>query len=380
MSDRLKQRVKELAQEAGFDRVAIASAEPLLHAEQRINESLAAGHLDGLPWFTAARAHQATHPDALLPGARSILILSVSYLAHIVPPEPQPGRPRGRIARYAWGADYHDVLREMGRAFVERLPAVVGRPVRSRVFVDSSPLAERAVAQRAGLGWYGKNTNILLPGAGSWSFLAAVILDLELPPDQPLRKTCGACTRCLTACPTQALPAAYVLDGPRCISFLTIELRGSIPRDLRPLMGAWLFGCDDCQEVCPVNRRAPEARLARLRPRSVDDAYPELLPLLALDQASFRARYRGTPITRPKLWGFQRNVCVALGNAGDPGAVPALASALADDGQHPVVRGHAAWALGRLGGGSARQSLTAAYRRTGEPGLHQEVAAALGSL
>ena len=377
MSAGLTKRVKALAQEVGFDRAAISDAQPLHEAERRINASIAAGYLDGLHWFTTERAQRATHPTGLMPGARSILVLSASYLARLTQPEPEPGRPRGRIARYAWGADYHDVLRDMARALVARLPAVVGRSVQSRIFVDSSPLAERPVAQRAGLGWFGKNTNILLPGAGSWSFLAAVILDLDLEPDQPLRKTCGACTLCLQACPTQALPAAYVLDGPKCISFLTIELREAIPHALRPRMGAWIFGCDDCQEVCPVNRKAPTARLAALRPRTVEDAYPELLPLLDLDAQSFRARYRGTPITRPKLWGFQRNVCVALGNAGDPAAVPVLGRVLADNDRHPLVRGHAAWALGHLGGSAARRALTATVSRSLDPTVKAEVTAAL---
>ncbi|MAG35170.1 MAG: tRNA epoxyqueuosine(34) reductase QueG, partial [Dehalococcoidia bacterium] len=359
---------------------AVSDAQPLRAAERRINDSIAAGYLDGLNWFTTERAHRATHPDELLPGARSILILSASYLAQMAPPEPVPGRPRGRIARYAWGADYHDVLRDMARAVVEQMPAVVGRTVRSRTFVDSSPLAERAVAQGAGLGWFGKNSNILLPGAGSWSFLAAVVLDLDLEPDRPLRKTCGACTLCLEACPTHALPAAYVLDGPRCISFLTIELRAAIPIDLRSQMGTWVFGCDYCQEVCPVNRKAPTARIAALRPRTVDDAYPELLPLLALDDSSFRARYRGTPITRPKLWGFQRSVCVALGNAGDPAAIPVLRDVLAEDQRHPLVRGHAAWALGRLGGSEARRALTAGRHGPLDLAVQAEVTSALAKL
>ena len=169
MSIGLTERVKALAQEVGFDRAAISDAQPLHEAERRIKASIAAGYLDGLHWFTTERAQRATHPTELMPGARSILVLSASYLARVPPPEPVPGRPRGRIARYAWGADYHDVLRDMARALVERLPAVAGRRMQSRIFVDSSPLAERPVAQRAGLGWFGKNTNILLPGAGSWS-------------------------------------------------------------------------------------------------------------------------------------------------------------------------------------------------------------------
>jgi epoxyqueuosine reductase len=248
--------------------------------------------------------------------------------------------------------------------------------VRARIFVDSSPLAERAVAERAGLGWFGKNTMLLLPGAGSWAFLCEVILDLPLDPDVPLKKSCGACRRCLDVCPTGALVAPGVLDNPRCISFLTIELRDSIPRQLRPLIGNWIFGCDDCQEVCPVNRRPLFGRIEALRAYDDAAAFPPLLPLLALRDAEFRARYRGTPVLRAKSWGLQRNVCVALGNAGDPAAIPALAEVLWDQARHPLVREHAAWALGRFEDQAARRALDRAWARADEA-LREELRLAL---
>jgi epoxyqueuosine reductase len=252
--------------------------------------------------------------------------------------------------------------------------------VRARIFVDSSPLAERAVAERAGLGWFGKNTMLLLPGAGSWAFLCEVILDLALEPDTPVQKSCGACHRCLDVCPTGALVAPGVLDNRRCISFLTIELKDRIPRHLRPLMGDWIFGCDLCQEVCPVNRKALPARIAALRAYDDEAAYPRLLPLLALDDAGFRARYRGTPVLRAKRWGLQRNVCVALGNNGDPAAVPALAETLLDEGRHPLVREHAAWALGRFAVPAARQALERAWRNeSGWPAGAGRSSAAVGA-
>ena len=371
--------VKAAAFELGFDRAGISDAAPLHEAEAAIQARIADGHMDGLKWFTPERAHLATHPDALLPGARSIVALSASYLGQMEIPPPEPGVPRGRIARYAWGSDYHDVLKELAHALVARIERIAGRPVRARVFVDSSPLAERAVAERAGLGWFGKNTMLLLPGAGSWAFLCELILDLPLEPDVPLRKSCGACTRCLDVCPTGALVSPGVLDTPRCISFLTIELRDRIPRALRPLMGSWIFGCDDCQEVCPVNRRALPARIAALRAYDVERAYPRLIPLLELDDAGFRAAYRATPVLRAKSWGLQRSVCVALGNSGDPIAIPALAGVLVDSDRHPLVREHAAWALGQIGGAAARRALEGASLAVSEDeaALREELSLAL---
>ena len=358
--------VKAAALEVGFDRVAISDAAPLHEAEAVIQQRIAEGHMDGLSWFTPQRAHVATHPEQLLPGAQSILALAASYLGQREAPPVEPGQPRGKVARYAWGRDYHEVLKELGQTLLARVEAIAGRQVRARVFVDSSPLAERAVAERAGLGWFGKNTLLLLPGAGSWAFLCEVILDLPLEPDAPVRKSCGACHRCLDACPTGALVGAGVLDTPRCISYLTIELKGSIPPALRPLMGNWIFGCDDCQEVCPVNRRALSARIAALRAYDDEAAYPRLLPLLALDDAAFRSRYRGTPLFRSKSWGVQRNVCVALGNLQDPVAIPHLVDVLFDRQRHALVRAHAAWALGRFAERAARAALDSARAATTE--------------
>lgn len=375
----LTEDVKAAALELGFDRAGISDTQPLVEAEAAILKRIADGHMDGLRWFTAERAYLATRPQQLLPGAKSIVALAASYLGHAEPPAEQPGKPRGRIARYAWGLDYHDVLKDLARTLVERIGQLAGRTVLARVFVDSSPLAERAVAQRAGLGWFGKNTMLLLPGAGSWAFLCEVIVDLELEPDRPVKKSCGACHRCLDVCPTGALVAPGVLDNSRCISFLTIELKGRIAPAFRPQMGRWIFGCDDCQDVCPVNRRALPARIQALRPYAEDAAYPELLPMLAMDDASFRQRYRRTPVLRAKLWGMQRNACIALGNAADSEAAPVLAGVLLDSARHPLVREHAAWALGRLGdagGGDSRRVLRFAWTAA-PPDLRREIEAAL---
>lgn len=368
----LTEDIKHAAYALGFDRVGVSDASPLAEAETAILARIAAGHMDGLSWFTPERARLAARPTSLLPGAHSIVALAASYLGQREPPPSEAGQPRGRVARYAWGLDYHDVLKGLARDLVGRIEHIAGRPVQARIFVDSSPLAERAVAHRAGLGWFGKNTMLLLPGAGSWAFLCEVILDLPLDPDVPVGKSCGACSRCLDACPTGALVAPGVLDTPRCISFLTIELRDRIPRSLRPAMGAWIFGCDDCQEICPVDRKALPAQIASLRAYDDECAFPRLLPLLALDDAQFRQRFRGTPLLRAKSWGLQRNVCVALGNTGDPAAISPLRDVVLDPARHPLVREHAAWALGRIGGPRARLALESARHLSDLP---EEVAA-----
>ncbi len=365
--------IKEHAYELGFDIARITTAEGFPEAERIIKERIAQGLMGGLPWFTEERAGVSCHPDSLLPGAQSIITLAMFYLTE-QPEEPDDGIPRGRISRYAWGMDYHEVIKPKLQQFASWLREYarneMGDEVQTRLFVDTGRMVDRAVAQRAGLGWYGKNTNILTKGWGSWVFLAEIVTNLPLQADLPVKTNCGNCEICLHACPTQALPAPYTLDNTRCISFLTIELRGSIPLELRPLMGNLIFGCDICQEVCPVNitveRRlglrkdrgaSPLQIKAReeFRPRSGIGSNPELIPLLSLTEEQFRERFRFSPIRRAKRRGLLRNVCVALGNSGDRQAVPALIGALHD--HEPLVRGHAAWALGRLGGTQAYQAL-----------------------
>jgi len=386
--------IKEYAYSLGFDTARITSAEALPEAERVIKERIAQGLMDGLPWFTAERAEVSCHPDALLPGAQSIITLAMCYLSE------QPGEtfdsvPRGRISRYGWGDDYHEVIKARLEQFTawlrEYARKEISNDVETRLFVDTGRMVDRAVAQRAGLGWYGKNTNILTKGWGSWVFLAEIVTNLPLQTDTPLKTSCGNCEICLHACPTQALPAPYVLDNTRCISFLTIELRGSIPLELRPLMGNLIFGCDICQEVCPVNIVA-ERRLGlrntpktvsrephkAFRPRAPVGSSPELIPLLSLTEEQFRERFRHSPIRRTKRRGLLRNVCVALGNIGDQQAVPALLGALRD--HEPLVRGHAAWALGRIGGEEAKQALQLALSAEEDQEVQQEIRCALADI
>ena len=368
----IEDRVKSLALEIGFDRVGITGADPFVRDEAAAVERVRSGLMDGLPWYTEERVRRMNRPRLLLEGARSVVSLALSY--NTGDPSDEAARSRGKVARYAWGRDYHSLIKSRTRRFVRELPDVVGRSVRARYFVDDGPMNDRAAAERSGVGWFGKNTNILTPTHGSWVFLAEVVTDLQLRPDPPLKKTCGECVRCIPACPTDAIVAPFVIDNRKCISFLTIELRGSIPRDLRPLMGDWVFGCDICQEVCPVNRKAAQSREVEFRKRHDFDA-PELIPLLSLDEDGFRQRFNGSPIRRAKLAGLQRNVCVALGNIGDSAAVPALVQALKSS--EPLVRSHAAWALGQIGGETARRALQRAISEEEDADVVEEIRDAL---
>ncbi len=368
----IEHTVKSLALEIGFDRVGITDAGPFVRDEAVAVERVRAGLMDGLPWYTEERVRRMNRPRLLLEGARSVISLALSYNTGD-PPDDVAGL-RGKIARYAWGRDYHSLIKARVRRFIRELPDVVDGPVRARYFVDDGPMNDRAAAERSGLGWFGKNTNILTPTHGSWVFLAEVVTDLDLTPDPPLKKTCGECVRCIPACPTGAIVAPYVIDNRKCISFLTIELRGTIPRELRPLMGDWVFGCDICQEVCPVNRKAAPTLEAEFRKRHDFDA-PDLLPLLDLDEGGFRERFNGSPIRRARKAGLQRNVCVALGNIGDPVAVPALAGVLT--GGEPLVRAHAAWALGQIGGADARAALRTAADSETDPEVIEEITTSL---
>ncbi|MGH7731417.1 MAG: tRNA epoxyqueuosine(34) reductase QueG, partial [Candidatus Eiseniibacteriota bacterium] len=266
-------------------------------------------------------------------------------------------RRLGRIARYAMGEDYHRVMRDKLGALEREIERDLVPGARALWYSDTGAILERGWAERAGLGWIGKHSGLLSERFGSWFLLGEILLDRDLAPDPPLvREHCGTCRRCIDACPTRAIVAPYQLDARLCISYLTIELRGPIPVELRPLIGDWVFGCDICQEVCPWNRFAPPAREARLHARSL--AGWTLERFLALDEPGFAELFAGSPIRRAGRAGFLRNVCVALGNRGEVSSVPALARTLAWD-TAPLVRGHAAWALGEIARRSALDGGTA---------------------
>ena len=382
MSD-VKAIVKRYARELGFDLVGVTSAEAFAEDRAIALQRLRAGLMDGLPWYTEARVRRGANPQELLPGARSIICLGLNYYQPDAADEDVAVNGRsplvGKVARYAWGDDYHQVMKARMEAYVGGLSARLDTAISARWYVDDGPMLDRAAARRAGVGWFGKNTNILTPSHGSWVFLGQVITDLEMEPDLPLQKTCGNCVRCIDACPTGAIVAPYVIENTRCISYLTIENRGPIPHWLRPQMLDWVFGCDICQDVCPVNRNAQPALEPAFQKKSAGahGRVPllDLIGLLELSDEEFRSRFRGSPILRAKRVGLQRNACVALGNLKEPAAVPALCSALAT--AEPLVRGHSAWALGQIGGIEAKVALDQALEQEGDPEVVKEITSAL---
>jgi len=340
----LTEQIKEQAQRMGFDLVGVTHPAP--SARFAFYTHWLAQHHHGEMFYLARpdSLQKRADPRRVMPEARSIVVVGMNY--YNGEPPPTEGL-RGRVSCYAWGTDYHAVLAERLRTLAGWIADRVGQPLTHRVYVDTGPLLERELAQRAGLGWIGKNTCLVNPHLGSYLFLGELLLDLELEPDPPFAADrCGDCTACLDACPTGALVAPRILDARRCLSYLTIEQRGPIPADLRPLLGDRVFGCDVCQEVCPWNLRfARPAREPVFAPRSGQIA-PDLVELLALDDDGFRARFRDTPLWRARRAGLARNAAVALGNLGDPAAITALERALSDP--EPLVAEHAAWALERL--------------------------------
>ena len=320
--------------------------------------------------YLAERTAERLDPRGAMPWARAVVSLAWPYRPPPPPPEDWRTTLRGRIAAYALAEDYHDRLGELLRALAARLAAAFPG-ARFRSYVDTGPVLEREWAMRAGIGWIGKNTLVLHRALGSYFFLAELFTDLELDPVPLPADHCGGCTRCHAACPTGALGPGYTMDPRRCIAYLTIEHRSAIPVDLRPQIENWIFGCDVCQESCPWNRDAGDAA-------SAEALAPRLPALLALDPESFRARFRRTAVWRAKRRGLLRNVAVALGNSGNRDAVPALDAALRDP--EPLVRGHAAWALGRLGGVASRDAVEAARVREPDPDAAAEMDAARAAL
>jgi epoxyqueuosine reductase len=314
---------------------------------------------------------------------RAVVVVGIDYLADARPDEAEDPS-RAVVARYARGRDYHRVVKAKLDALGGRVAALAGRDVVARSYVDTGPILERELGRRAGLGWFGKNTMLIHPRRGSWFFLGALLLDLELDPDPPFAADhCGTCARCLEACPTGALlgrdaTGAPVMDAARCISYLTIEQRGAIPRALRPAIGNRIYGCDICQEVCPFNgpKFAETTREADFAARERTSG-ARLIDLMAMDEAAWDEFSRGSAVRRARRAGFLRNVAVGLGNWGSSEAVPALTRALED--AEPLVRGHAAWALGRIGTEAARDALGARLAVEPEPDVRGELTAALAA-
>ncbi|HUY56945.1 MAG TPA: tRNA epoxyqueuosine(34) reductase QueG [Candidatus Micrarchaeaceae archaeon] len=372
------------ARRQGFTAVRVTDLAPFGEAAERARCALGEGRMQGMPWYTEERISQATDLGQRYPWGRSLVALSYPYRPAARPlgarPDPpsQSGRPRGRIAAFALEEDYHRRLARALQGLVDRL-SVRSPGLRWHRFVDHGRAFDRAIAERAGLGFCGKHTQLIAARGGSYVLLAALVLSLELDPDLPSRRSCGKCTACLPSCPTGALRQPGVIDATRCISYLTIEHSGPIPGPLRPLMGTWVFGCDLCQEACPINQRlsGPPVRPGPASTEAGPVPFPGLVELLRLTEATFRARFGVTTMRRSGRERLARNAAIALGNAGDPGAVPALAHALTND-PSPVVRGASAWALGQLGEEAATSALLGARIGEGDPEVVSEIEQALG--
>jgi epoxyqueuosine reductase len=379
----LRQAIEQQAERLGFQLVGVTSPDPPLHIDT-YRSWLASSFHGEMGYLATERARQRrADPRQILPECRSILVLGLRYpstLTNSHPVSPESSSLLGRVASYAWGADYHDVLADRLSALVAFIETQVGGPLPNRWYTDTGPILERDLAQRAGLGWVGKNTCLIHPRQGSYFFLAEILLGLDLELDTPFTSDyCGNCTRCLEACPTGCIFPNRTIDSRRCISYLTIELKGVIPLELRPQIGDWVFGCDLCQQVCPWNRIIS----------SLDgdpDFYPRpgapqpaLLLELSLSLQAFNHKFKGSPIKRARRSGYLRNVAVVLGNQCDPIAVPALAQVIFDEPE-PLVRAHAAWSLGRIGNNPARQALSAALLTEKDAYVLKEIQHALDTV
>ncbi len=339
----MKEAIRNRALELGFDLCRFTTAAAPATADQ-FARWLEQGNHGGMAWLERGKAKR-EDPQLVLQGARTLICLAVSYARNGQPDRADNNPNRGIFARYAEHSDYHDVLASPLKQLTVDLDQMGGAGTRSLWYVDTGPILERDLAQRAGLGFAGKHTSLISRQLGNWFFIAEILTTLEISPDEPEPNRCGTCTRCMTACPTNAISQPFELDARRCISYLTIELKGSIPLEFRPLMGRRIYGCDDCLAACPWNRFAKEGSLM-LAHRRDDLNEPDLVELLSLDDAAFKARFSGTPVLRTKRRGLLRNVCVALGNCGGSEALPHLERASHD--AEPLIAEHALWAVDQI--------------------------------
>jgi epoxyqueuosine reductase len=375
--------IRSWAHELGFEAVGFARVHPSEYADA-YRAWAAAGHAGEMGYLVRDDAiAKRADPSLVVPGVASAVVVAKSYAPPGDPSSDEGVPPSAAIfARYARNADYHDVLTPRLIALQERIDREL-LPSRGRAYFDTGPVLERELAQRAGIGWFGRNTMLIQPGRGSYFFLGVILLDVELAWDEPFtRDHCGSCSNCLTSCPTGALlgrnaDGAPLMDARRCISYLTIEQKGAIPRELRPLIGNRIYGCDICQEVCPWNtpKFVQLTSEVAFQPREAVQG-ADLIELMGMGQAEFSRRFRGSPVKRAKRRGLLRNVAVALGNWGSPEAVPVLTAALSDP--EPLVRGHAAWALGRIGTAVALQALWGREAVEENEWVREEIALALG--
>ena len=369
--------LKEKARSLGFSMVGVVEARPGRRLAA-YHEWIANLYHGEMGWMARPdRIARRENLEMILPGIRSIVSVGLDYGSDPIPEDIAGDPSRGRFSNYAWGVDYHQLMAPRLQTLAAWLTENSGKEVETKVYVDTGAILERDHAESAGLGFTGKNSMLINPKRGSWFFLGELLTTAELTPDiisqQP--PSCGSCTRCLGACPTAAFPKPYVLDARRCISYLTIELKGWIPRELRPLMGNWVYGCDICQEVCPFNRFSKGTAVSDFIPPDWDTTAPNLVEILSLQEDSFLQRYSGTPIERIGRGRLVRNGCIAAGNWGSQEVVPALVPLLRDS--YALIRGHAAWALGRIRGGNTVVALRKAYIVEQDPLVRSEMETAL---
>jgi epoxyqueuosine reductase len=370
----LTKQVRKKAHELGFALVGVTSPDPPAHMDV-FRRWLNMGHNGEMGYLATKEVVQRrADPRLVRPECKSILVLGIPYDK---PNNHEGGTDHGRVAAYAWGGDYHEVLKPRLRALVDHLEELLGHAIPNRWYTDTGPILERELAQRAGLGWIGKNTLLINPERGSYFLLAEILLSIELDFDAPITTDhCGSCRRCIEACPTSCILEDRTLDATRCISYLTIELKDPVPTELRPLMGNWVFGCDICQIVCPWNERYAESKGDEEFSRAADAVI--LADEIKLDTHEFNTKFKASPVARTKRRGYLRNVAIALGNKGRSDSVPVLATALKGD-MEPMVRGHAAWALGQIGGEAARAELNNAAENETNPQVVEEIRAALNA-
>ncbi|MDR7419012.1 MAG: tRNA epoxyqueuosine(34) reductase QueG [Armatimonadota bacterium] len=367
----LEASVKDEARRLGFDLVGITSAQSFPEADAAYGRWLDAGMHAGMGYMAAHR-DRIGDPRRVKARARSIVAVAMNYYTG-EPEAPAGDEPRGRISRYAWGDDYHLVMQARLRPLAGFL--IAQGATLAHYYVDTGPLLDRAIAQRAGLGWCGRHSCLITREFGTWVVLGEILTDLALSPDPPASGDCGLCTGCYhgaDACPTGAIVEPGVVDARKCISYWTIEHRGWIPREVRPTLEDMIFGCDLCQEACPFNRRVQVSDHPEFQPRPDTGTRPRLLPLLNISETEYRRRFRRSAVKRAKRSGLRRNVAVALGNLRDSRAVAALTVALSDP-TDAVVRGHAAWALGQIGGAEAGRALEEARRRETDQDVLREI-------
>ncbi len=374
-ASKLSAQIKKKARELGFSMAGVCLPGEMASYE-RYAEWMEAGYQADMDYLAREKQREKRlDPRRVMPDCKSILVLAAPYSK----PDIAQAEGRGRVAAYAWGKDYHEVLKGRLQELVEFIEKQVGEPVANRSYTDTGPILERELAQRAGLGWIGKNSMLINPAQGSYFLLAEILLGIELAPDNAFASdNCGTCTRCIEACPTDCILPNRTLDAARCISYLTIENKGSIAPDLRAQMGNWIFGCDICQQVCPWNVRFAPQQGEPLFEAAEGSPYPVLDEHLNLNQVSFAAIFKGRPQKRAKRRGYLRNLTVAMGNSGSTDHLAGLARSLGDE--EALVRGHSAWAIGQIGDSEGIGPLEEALETERESEVRGEIKAAVKRL